>query len=745
MDQELLVDRPQRTASNEGPADHLMALVRAYLPEDRAEAVWQAYLFADQAHAGQFRKSGEPYINHPIAVAEILAELRLDHESLMAALLHDVVEDTDVSKEELEATFGRSIAELVDGVTKLGKVSHISRTKSKQGKPPSSAELAKLQRQEQAENFRKMMLAMTRDIRVILIKLADRLHNMRTLGVMRPDKRRRIARETLDIYAPIAARLGLNTFRLELEDLCLRAIRPWRYCVLKEAVRKARGPRAQIVEQVTATIQTRLDQEGIRGTVKGREKHLYSLYRKMQRKRLKFHQVNDLFAFRVITESVDDCYRALGALHQLYKPKLGRFKDYIALPKPNGYQSLHTELIGPHGIHMEVQIRTRVMDEVAEHGIAAHWDYKENGSNRMSPIVRSRAQAWIQNLLEIQKSAGNSLDFLEHVTVDLYPESIYVFTPKGDIVTLPRGATPVDFAYHVHTDLGHACIGCRIDRQLAALSVPLENGQMVEIIKGKVRKPNPSWLNFVATGKARAQIRNFLKKQTREEAQDLGEHLLTRALLAHNIHYGRLSEEERQRVVDTLHLKDWNTLLEKIGTGARNATLVAKQIHDLLRGGEAEGTDLSSQGNGSAPALSISGTEGLLVSYANCCHPIPGDPIMGFISAGRGLVIHRQDCSNVKNYLDQPDKWLAVDWEADQDQRFWAAIQLEVENRRGVLAEISTTIAREGVDIGHIRSEDRDEHTSVIQMEIRVRDVAHLNQIMRTLQQLTIVRRVTRP
>lgn len=697
----------------------LLEKASAYLPETQVAQIQKAFEFARKTHEGQKRKSGEDYIWHPVAVAEILADIRLDHESLIAALLHDVVEDTPVTKEEIAEAFGENVAELVDGVTKLGKLKNHSK------------------QQAQAENFRKMMLAMARDLRVILIKLADRLHNMRTLGVMRPDKQRRIAKETLDIYAPIAARLGINAFRIELEDLGFKAMHPWRYCVLEAAVKKARGPRKEIVQQITDTISHRLEQDGISGKVQGREKHLYSLYKKMRTKRMKFTEILDLFACRIITDTVDNCYRTLGAVHQLYKPLPGRFKDYIAIPKPNGYQSLHTVVFGPHGVHIEVQIRTEIMHEVAEHGIAAHWEYKEKGSAKPSPVETS-AQEWIKHLLEIQQNAGNSVDFLENVKVDLFPDVIYVFTPKGDIISLPKRATPVDFAYHVHTNLGHACVGARVDKELVPLRTPLQSGQTVEIIKGKELTPNPAWLEFVVTPKARTQIRNFLKHQTQISAIELGRRLLTKSMRTLGLNSEQLDETAQQKILHALQLENWEQLLEKIGLGERNAALVAKQIHDPLK-------DEDEPAQAETTTLAISGTEGLAVSFANCCHPIPGDDIIGFISSGKGLVIHRANCRNVKNYRSQPDKWLDVKWETHPKGLFFKTIiRLEVENRRGALAEIATTIAKTGTDIAHVRSEDKDDTYSLMRFEILVRDRKHLASLMRTLKRIPIVQRIQR-
>lgn len=701
----------------------LIEKAQRYLNAEQIQQIQAAFEFGALAHAGQTRKAGGAYIWHPVAVAEILAEIQLDHESLIAAILHDVIEDTPYTKQDIIDRFGERVAEMIDGVTKLGKLAFDT---------PQEA---------QAENFRKMMLAMSRDIRVILIKLADRLHNMRTLGVMRPDKQRRIARETLDIYAPIAARLGINSFRIELEDLGFRAMYPLRFAALEKAVKKARGNRKEVVEQITEALQTRLKQEGFKAEVIGREKHLFSLYKKMRKKRLSFEEVLDIFAFRVIVETVDDCYRALGLVHSLYKPLPGKFKDYIAIPKPNGYQSLHTLLFGPYGVHIEVQIRSEVMHKVSEHGIAAHWHYKEANANESNPSpVDVRAQEWVRNLLEIQQSAGNSLDFLENVKIDLFPDVIYVFTPQGEIITLPKNATAVDFAYAVHTNLGHACVGCRIDRQLVPLRSVLESGQTVEIIKSKEIQPNPTWLNFVTTAKARSQIRHFLKNQHSQSATDLGQRLLTKAMRVHNMSYSGLSEELIEKLVADLNLANWDQLLEEIGLGQRMAGLVSKQIHDNLLGKD----DQIVSEKGQHQPLAISGTEGLVVNYAQCCHPIPGDEIIGFISTGKGLVIHRQDCKNVKHFQNQPDKWLDVDWDRNSEELFAVEIQIETKNQRGALALIASEIANTKTDIERVRSEDKDETYSVMNFVLLVRNRDHLDELLRHLRRIPIIEKAQR-
>lgn len=711
--------------------DGLIEKTSLYLKKRQVKLIKSAFQFGAKAHEGQKRKAGGDYIWHPVAVAEILAEIQLDHESLIAAILHDVVEDTPYTKEDIIEKFGRNVAEIVDGVTKLGKLEFDN---------PQEA---------QAENFRKMILAMSRDIRVILIKLADRLHNMRTLGVMRPDKQRRIARETLEIYAPIAARLGINAFRIELEDLGFKAMHPVRAAVLQKAVQKAGGNRTEIVEQITEAISGRLADDKIPANIIGREKHLYSLYKKMKYKRLSFNEILDIFAFRVVVNSADECYRVLGSVHSLYKPFPGRIKDYIAIPKPNGYQSLHTVLFGPYGAYIEVQIRTQEMHEVSEHGIAAHWVYKEEAiedektSEKTLSAVEVRAQEWVKNLLDIQQSAGNSLDFLENVKIDLFPNVIYVFTPKGDIITLPTEATALDFAYAVHTNVGHSALGCRVDKKLTPLRTRLESGQTVEVIRSQEKQPNPVWLNYVTTAKARSQIRHYLKNQKAESATLLGERLLEKALRNFNMAYKGLDNDLRAHLIDKLKLEDWNQLLEEIGLGQRLPNLVAKQIHNLILG--SEDSTYSYQGKVAASSpLAISGTEGMVVNYAGCCHPIPGDEILGFISAEKGLVIHRQECPNVKNYRNQPEKWLEVNWSETTDATFDVELQIEVLNGRGALATVASKIAEMKTDIDRVRSEDKDETYSLMNIVIRVHTRKHLADIMRRLKRLPIVEKLHR-
>ncbi len=698
------------------PLDALCAELHAYLDPAQIEEVREAYRLAAEAHAGQRRLSGEPYIHHPVEVARILATLRLDHRSIMAALLHDVIEDTGIGKEALAERFGEEVAELVDGVSKLTQIRFRS------------------QAEAQAENFRKMMLAMTRDLRVILIKLADRLHNMRTLGAMPPEKRRRIARETLEIYAPIANRLGMNSLRIELEDLGFAALHPMRHRVLREAVRRARGNRKEIVARIETALKRRLRQEGLPGRVVGREKHLYGIYQKMRTKGVSFSEIMDVYAFRIIVDSVDACYRVLGAVHGLYKPVPGRFKDYIAIPKANGYQSLHTTLFGPYGVPIEIQIRTEDMHRVAEQGVAAHWLYKTG--DKRGAAAHARAREWLRDLLEMQKSAGDSLEFLENVKIDLFPDEVYVFTPAGDIMELPRGATAVDFAYAVHTDVGNTCVACRIDRRLMPLSTRLLNGQTVEIITAPGARPNPAWLDFVVTGKARANIRHYLKNLRREEAVQLGRRLLDRALGAWGTDLEALPRERVEAALASLKVESLEALLEDVGLGNRPAAIVARR---LLPEEAAEG-----EAGQPAGALAIRGTEGMVVSFARCCRPIPGDAILGFVTAGRGIVVHRESCKNVAEFRKQPERWVEVRWAERVEGEFAAEVRVDVANQRGVLATIASAIAEMGSNIENVDMEERDGLTTTLSFVLMVRDRRHLARIIRRIRNIQLVMRISR-
>lgn len=700
---------------------HLCQILEEYLEPAQIAEVWEAYYTAAEAHKPQTRRSGEPYIYHPLAAAGVLASMRLDHRSIMAALLHDVVEDTPLTKQDLAERFDDVVAELVDGVSKLNHIHFDS------------------QEEAQAANLRKMVLAMAQDIRVILVKLADRLHNMRTLGAMPPAKRRRIARETLEIYAPIANRLGINTMRLELEDLGFRNLHPWRSKVLFESVKRARGERRDIFEKIDTGIRHRLQQEKLVGRVLGRTKHLNSIYRKMRNKHLAFSEVQDLQAFRIIVDNVDTCYRVLGAMHNLYKPVPGKFKDYIAIPKANGYQSLHTTLIGPHGAHVEVQVRTEDMDRIAEAGVAAHWLYKSDDHGASN--ADSRAREWLQGLLEMQRSSGDSAEFIENVKVDLFPDEVYLFTPNGKILELPRGATPVDFAYAVHTDVGNSCVAARVDRRLAPLRSRLYNGQQVEIITAEGAMPKPGWLNFVVTAKARTNIRHHLKAIHSDEAVALGRRLLDKALAYYGLSIGGLPHEVTSMMLAEIKRPDMNALLEDIGGGVRLPVLVARRLAQFADSGVDE--DGQSESPEQLPLL-IRGTEGMVVNFAKCCRPIPGDPIVGFLSAGKGVVVHVAGCHNVTHYRDQHEKWLDVDWADDIERTFSTDVRVDLDNRRGVLATIAASISDEDANIQNVSIEERDGMTSCMHFVIEVRDRHHLACIMKRLRKNNAVTRISR-
>lgn len=687
-----------------------------YLEPGQVNQVQRAYYYAEQAHDGQLRRSGEPYVTHPLAVAFILAEMRMDHQSLVAAMLHDVIEDTGIGKDALSDQFSPTVAELVDGVSKLTQIEFASKAEA------------------QAENFQKMALAMARDIRVILVKLADRLHNMRTLGVLRPDKRRRIARETLEIYAPIANRLGMNTVRLEFEELGFAAMHPMRSRRIQAAVKAQRGNRKELVEKIRHAITERLASENFEATVLGREKHLYGIYQKMRQKGKSFSDIMDVFAFRIVVDSVDSCYRALGLVHSMYKPVPGQFKDYIAIPKSNGYQSLHTVLFGMHGIPIEVQIRTAEMEEMANNGIAAHWLYKS--ADDRGTGSHARARQWVQGLLEMQQQAGNSLEFIEHVKVDLFPDEVYVFTPKGEILELPAGATPVDFAYAVHTDVGNHCVACRINRKLAPLSEALQSGQSVEIITSPTAKPNPAWMNFVTTGKARSHIRHYLKHQREAEAVDLGRQLLDKALHSLDTDINKLKKRQINRFLKQTGFETFEAALEEIGLGNRAAFLTARSLLEE----DIEGDVPKNQGQ----PLVIAGTEGMMVNFAKCCHPIPGDPIIGHISAGRGIVVHRESCNNISDIRDNRQKCIELQWADEVAGEFSVELRLVLENRRGIFATIANQINAMEANIESISTEDEDASFTSMELALSVLSRVHLARVMRRMRAIGGVNKVVR-
>ncbi|WP_289117944.1 bifunctional GTP diphosphokinase/guanosine-3',5'-bis pyrophosphate 3'-pyrophosphohydrolase [uncultured Idiomarina sp.] len=692
----------------------LKAQVSEYLPSDQVDRVAEAFVVANDAHSTQKRSSGEPYITHPVAVASLLADMRLDCETIMAALLHDVIEDTETSQEDLAEQFGSTVASLVEGVSKLDKLQFNSKEEA------------------QAENYRKMIMAMVQDIRVVLIKLADRTHNMRTIEHLRPDKRRRIARETLEIYAPLAHRLGIHDIKNELEHLGFWALYPWRARLLESEVKKARGNRREFTDRVKSEINSRLEGNKISARVLGREKHLHSIYRKMQAKELKFEEVMDIYAFRVIVDSVDTCYRVLGALHNLYKPIETRFKDYIAIPKSNGYQSLHTSLKGPHGVPVEIQIRTEEMDLMADRGVAAHWMYKKTDDSGTTAQVRARK--WMQSLLELQQSAGNSFEFIESVKSDLFPEEIYVFSPDGRITELPQGATAVDFAYAVHTDIGNTCIGARVNHRAYSLSKPLETGQTVEIKTAPNSRPNIAWLNFVVTGKARAKIRQYLKSQEADEAQQLGERLLRSALGP--VSYDDIPESEFERVLKDTKVTSKEELLKQIGLGNLMSIAIAKRLLGELQPLKDE--------NASEKSLSIKGAEGLLVSFAKCCRPIPGDDIIAHVSPGKGLVIHRRECKNVRGHEDDPGRYFPVEWDNKPEAEFISEIRIEIINHQGVLARLTSSIATTGCNIDGLKTEEIDANIYFIDVALTIRNRKHLADVIRHIRKMPDVQRVTR-
>ncbi len=699
--------------------DNLADGLSNYLGRDQVNSVRRAYYYAEQAHDGQFRRSGEAYVSHPLAVASILSDMHMDHQSLMAAMLHDVIEDTGITKTAIKSQFGNTVADLVDGVSKLNKITFSSRAEA------------------QAENFQKMAMAMAKDLRVIMVKIADRLHNMRTIHALPPDKRRRIARETLDIYAPIANRLGMNDVRVEFEELGFAALYPMRAGRISAAVKRIRGNRKEIVSQIQTSLEACLEREGLPGRTIGREKHLYSIYEKMRSKRKSFSEIMDVYAFRIVVDSVDTCYRVLGVVHNLYKPVPGRFKDYIAIPKANGYQSLHTTLFGMHGVPIEIQIRTEEMEAMANNGIASHWLYKS--SDDLPSNAHLRAREWVNGLLEMQKHAGNSLEFIEHVKIDLFPDEIYVFTPKGQIFELPTGATAVDFAYAIHTDVGNSCVACRISRRLAPLSEPLQSGQTVEIITAPGTQPNPDWLSYVVTGKARSNIRHYLKNQKHSESVALGRRLLNKALASFGEQVDSIRQENIAAVLEQLKLDSLDQLLEDIGLGNRMAYMAAQRLTSKNQAVTQEVSEPEQSGS-----LAIRGSEGMVINYAKCCHPIPGDPIIGHISSGRGMVIHTDSCNNIADIRDNPEKCVRVSWDPEVEGEFSVELKVELENQRGFIATLATTITGAEANIEKISTVERDARFSIVNLSINVRNRVHLARVMRRVRAIVPVSRVTR-
>ncbi|MEM9103362.1 MAG: bifunctional GTP diphosphokinase/guanosine-3',5'-bis pyrophosphate 3'-pyrophosphohydrolase [Pseudomonadota bacterium] len=688
-----------------------------YLSEEQVNQIRKAYCLAKDSHEGQLRSSGDPYITHPVAVARILAEMRLDVQSIMAALLHDVIEDTDVTREDIAQDFGEQVARLVEGVTKLTQIKFRSRAEA------------------QAENFRKMMMAMTQDIRVILIKLADRLHNMRTLGALRLDKRSRIAKETSEIYSPIANRLGLYDVRAELDELAFNTMHPGRFRVLKEAVIKSRGNRKQLVGEIQSQIENCITNAGLHCKVEGREKLLSSIYRKMRGKRMAFKDIMDVYGFRIIVDTVDGCYRVLGLMHNLYSPVIGRFKDYIAIPKANGYQSLHTSLVGPHGVHVEVQIRTQEMHYMAHSGVAAHWLYKSGVETNQAEI---RAREWMRNLIEFQKNAGDSIEFIENVKIDLFPDEVYVFTPHGKIMELPSGATPVDFAFHIHTDIGNSCVAAKVDRQLVPLSTPLSNGQTVEIITASGARPNPSWLSFVVTGKARSNIRHFIKNLKYDEAVNLGKKLVEKALDPMTLN--QFSEDTIRLVVRAMKKGSIESVFADVGLGTISPIIMATQLIQASSGSD-ETHDIRPE---SVKPLAIKGTEGLILTFSHCCRPIPGDTIVGVINQGNGIAIHRSECKKIVDVRKRPEKCISVEWEDTTEGDFKVGLMVDVFNRRGVLAQLTNMISNQDANIINIEIDERDGSHNVITFLLGVSNRVHLATIIKKIRVMPFTNKITR-
>ena len=690
----------------------LVDTLQAYLTEEQLQTITKAYEFGAKAHEGQSRKTGEAYITHPIAVAQELAEMRLDVQAIIAAILHDTIEDTAASLDEITKIFGKEVALLVDGVSKLDQIQFRSRIEA------------------QSESFRKMMLAMIEDIRVILVKLADRLHNMQTLNAMPIQKKKRIAKETIDIYAPIANRLGINRLKVQLEDLGFQHLHPFRYKVLKAALKKSQGSQKQIVKKISKEFEIALKEENVKCEVAGRQKHLYSIYKKMMTKKRQLSDIVDVYGFRIICENVSSCYQVLGVVHGLYKPMPGRFKDHIAIPRINGYQSLHTTLFGPEGLPLEVQIRTQDMDRLAESGVASHWIYKAD--EKIDAGAQRQTREWLTNLDELQQS-GTPEEFFESVKVDLFPDKVYVFTPKGDIMPLPKGSTTVDFAYAVHTDVGDHCVAAKINRNLVPLRTELRNSQTIEIITARSAKPNPNWLTFANTAKARTAIRYYMRNLRSSESKDLGKRLLDQSLKDIGSSLRKVGKIRIAEAIDSFGLNNKTELFEQIGLGERLAPITAR----FLTGTKDENHQIST-------SLTISGTEGMVISYGKCCYPIPGDEVMGYLTAGKGIVIHRNQCGNLSNFRKQPEKWLAVDWEKKITKNFLCQIQTDTKNKPGVLAEVAAIIGDCNSNIEQVEVLGRHDDCSVISFLLLVRDRLHLANIMRNVRKMKNVIRISR-
>ena len=701
-----------------------------YLSSEQIGKISDAYLYAADAHETQFRSSGEPYIIHPIAVCNNLAQIQMDFSTIIAALLHDVVEDTEVNIEEIRFLFGDKVSELVEGVTKLTRLS------------------GKTKNETHAESMRKMILAMVKDIRVIVIKLADRLHNMETIGAMPPKKQAKKARETLDIFAPLANRLGMYNYKNRLEDLCFKALYPLRYEVLNKCVRLARGGRKKILDKIHKQLLSKLLEFGVDSScLFGRQKRLYSIFKKMRHRRQAFSEIMDVYAFRIIAPDINSCYRLLGAVHSLYVPVPGRFKDYIAIPKANGYQSLHTSLYGPQGIPLEVQIRTKEMDLMANEGIASHWLYKDNKEDCMTDL---RTKSWLNRLSEFHMIDGSSEDFIEHVKIDLFPKEVFVFTPNGEIVQLPVGSTVVDFAYAVHTQVGHSCIAAKINRRISPLSQELENGMTVEILTSSMSMPNPMWLKFVKTARARSAIRSYFNQKEKSEMIDLGRKLLQYGLSEHNINWIDISVDVRSKLFKKLEIKDENELFMEIGAGDRSSAVVAYQLSDIIKlsgkHNNKENNFSDNEEKQSSASITIVGSEGVHLLYASCCYPIPGDQITGVIKKGEGIEVHCSNCLNLKNidYSKHSQDFVVLSWAKDLNNSFTSKVVIEMDNKTGALAKVTSAVSKEKCNIRMLHVEEVDTSYAIVSMLLEVSSRTHLADLIRHIRQLRYVMRVFR-
>ena len=698
----------------------LTQLLKSYLPKKEVDKVWEAYRFSEKAHSGQKRRSGEDYISHPVSVACIAARFHLDSQSIQAALLHDVVEDTESTESEIESKFGKQVSNLVIGLSKLDKVEFQDANEA------------------QAENFRKMLLAMTQDVRVILIKLSDRLHNMQTIQSLDENKKTRIAQETVDIYAPIANRLGLNNLYQELEDLCFEVLHPVRYKTIQKAIKASRGNRKEVIEKISNEIRNKLSTAKIKAEITGREKNPASIHRKMLEDQRGFNQINDIYAFRIIVNNINDCYLTLGTLHSLYNPIPGKFKDYIAIPKANGYQSLHSTLLGPFGVPVEVQIRTKNMHQLAEAGVAAHWLYKTKDAHVTD--LQQKTNQWLKRMLDIQNDSSNSLEFLEHLKVDLFPDEVYVFSPDGKIFALPKNSSSIDFAYAVHSDVGNKAVSAKINQMLVPLRTKLSTGDHVEIITSTLAKPNPTWLNFVITGKARSQIRNYLRSAESKDLIFLGEKMLNNALNAFHIHPTAIKKKHWNKLILDYHVESKDEILMDIALGKKVNVMVAHQLTNLI-----DGVTSNKNQSKMLDVISIKGSDGMAIQLASCCHPIPGDPILGYINKEKGLVIHTHDCQIVNELSLDHDRWVDVEWEPDADKLFNVRLSVLVVNERGMLGKIASVIADSESNIDNVSLQDMDGSPfATLNFVVQVRHRLHLAEVIRNLRKVTKVNKITR-